>query len=68
MIESATPIFNLYRASQVQFPGETILEEAKKFSYSFLQEKLASHHLVDKWIISEGLHDEVPNQFLHKHH
>ncbi|XP_022866153.1 copal-8-ol diphosphate hydratase, chloroplastic-like isoform X2 [Olea europaea var. sylvestris] len=59
MIESATPIFNLYRASQVQFPGETILEEAKKFSYSFLQEKLASHHLVDKWIISEGLHDEI---------
>ncbi|CAA3019396.1 Copal-8-ol diphosphate hydratase, partial [Olea europaea subsp. europaea] len=60
MIESATPIFNLYRASQVQFPGETTLvEEAKKFSYSFLQEKLASHHLVDKWIISEGLYDEI---------
>ncbi|KAL2544635.1 Ent-copalyl diphosphate synthase [Forsythia ovata] len=59
MIESATPIFNLYRASQVQFPGETILEEAKKFSYSFLQEKLESHQLADKWIISEGLSDEI---------
>ncbi|CAI9784774.1 unnamed protein product [Fraxinus pennsylvanica] len=59
MIESATPIFNLYRASQVQFPGETILEEAKKFSYTFLQEKLASRQLVDKWVISDGLYDEI---------
>ncbi|CAI9755594.1 unnamed protein product [Fraxinus pennsylvanica] len=59
MIESATPIFNLYRASQIQFPGETILEEAKKFSYSFLKEKLESNQLLDKWIISEGLSDEI---------
>ncbi|KAL2516731.1 Ent-copalyl diphosphate synthase [Abeliophyllum distichum] len=59
MVESATPIFNLYRASQVQFPGETILEEAKKFSYSFLQDKLESHQLADKWVISEGLSDEI---------
>ncbi|KAL2544631.1 Ent-copalyl diphosphate synthase [Forsythia ovata] len=59
MIEAATPIFNLYRVSQVQFPIETILEEAKIFSYSFLQEKLASHQLLDKWIISYGLSDEI---------
>ncbi|CAA3018360.1 Copal-8-ol diphosphate hydratase, partial [Olea europaea subsp. europaea] len=59
MIESATPIFNLYRASQIQFPGETILEKAKKFSSSFLQRKLESNQLLDKWIISERLSDEI---------
>ncbi|KAL0312160.1 UNVERIFIED_CONTAM: Peregrinol diphosphate synthase TPS1, chloroplastic [Sesamum radiatum] len=59
MIESATPIYNLYRASQVRFPGEKILEEANTFAYKFLQEKLDSHQLLDKWVISKHLPDEI---------
>ncbi|KAK4435739.1 Peregrinol diphosphate synthase TPS1, chloroplastic [Sesamum alatum] len=59
IIESATPIYNLYRAAQVRFPGEKILEEANTFAYNFLQEKLASNQLLDKWVISKHLPDEI---------
>lgn len=59
MIESPSPIYNLYRASQLRFPGEEILEEANKFAYEFLQEKLAQNKILDKWVISKHLHDEV---------
>ncbi|KAG8375381.1 hypothetical protein BUALT_Bualt10G0094100 [Buddleja alternifolia] len=59
MIESSSPIYNLYRASQILFPGEKILEEAKSFSYNFLQESLANNQLLDKWVISEHLPDEI---------
>ncbi|KAI3473001.1 hypothetical protein Pfo_030084 [Paulownia fortunei] len=59
MIESPSPIYNLYRASQVQFPGEEILEEANNFSYKFLQDRLASNQLLDKWVISKHLPDEI---------
>ncbi|KAH6783659.1 hypothetical protein C2S52_008618 [Perilla frutescens var. hirtella] len=59
MIESASPIYNLYRASQLRFPGEEILEEANKFSYQFLQQKLANNQLLDKWVISKHLPQEI---------
>ncbi|KAL3810388.1 hypothetical protein ACJIZ3_000025 [Penstemon smallii] len=59
IIESSSPIYNLYRASQVLFPGEKILEEAKNFSYNFLQEKIASNQILDKWVISNHLADEI---------
>ncbi|KAF6162822.1 hypothetical protein GIB67_029091, partial [Kingdonia uniflora] len=57
--QAITGMFNLYRASQVAFPEENILEEAKTFSYSFLKEKRASNLLFDKWIISKDLPGEV---------
>ncbi|KAK4435737.1 Syn-copalyl diphosphate synthase TPS3, chloroplastic [Sesamum alatum] len=57
--ESPSPIFNLYRASQVLFPGETILEQASHFSYSFLRERLQENQLLDKWLISKHLPDEI---------
>ncbi|KAL9177096.1 hypothetical protein ABFS82_01G035800 [Erythranthe guttata] len=57
--ESPSPIFNLYRASQVSFPGETILEEAKEFSYNFLKQKLDKNELLDKWLISKHLPSEI---------
>ncbi|KAL8063600.1 hypothetical protein ABFX02_01G036900 [Erythranthe guttata] len=57
--ESPSPIFNLYRASQVSFPGETILEEAKQFSYNFLKQKLDKNELLDKWLISKHLPSEI---------
>lgn len=52
-------IFNLYRASQVLFPGEKILEDAKKFCSKFLREKQACNQLLDKWVIEKDLPGEV---------
>ncbi|XP_043720849.1 ent-copalyl diphosphate synthase 1-like [Telopea speciosissima] len=57
--QSITAMSNLYRASQVLFPGEKILEEAKAYSSKFLRIKQASGQLVDKWIITKDLPGEV---------
>ncbi|KAJ0053550.1 hypothetical protein Pint_03319 [Pistacia integerrima] len=57
--QAVTGIFNLFRASQVLFPGEKILENAKQFSTKFLREKLAANELLDKWIITKDLPGEV---------
>ncbi|KAL3846297.1 hypothetical protein ACJIZ3_003700 [Penstemon smallii] len=59
MTESPTPIYSLYRASQLLFPGEKILEEAKDFSYNFLRERVATNQLQDKWVVSKHLPDEI---------
>ncbi|KAL8536934.1 hypothetical protein ACS0TY_012210 [Phlomoides rotata] len=40
-------------------PREKILEEANKFAFEFLQEKLASKQILDKWVISNHLSDEI---------
>nr|UZM18088.1 ent-copalyl diphosphate synthase [Gymnaconitum gymnandrum] len=57
--QAVTGLFNLYRATQVLFPGETILERAKNFAYKFLRQKQASNELLDKWIITKDLPGEV---------
>ncbi|XP_042518269.1 ent-copalyl diphosphate synthase 1-like [Macadamia integrifolia] len=57
--QAITGIFNLYRASQVLFPGEIILEEAKTFASKFLSEKQESNQILDKWIITKDLPGEV---------
>ncbi|EPS72141.1 copalyl diphosphate synthase, partial [Genlisea aurea] len=57
--ESPSPIFNLYRASQVMFPGETVLEQAREFSYGFLKRRLETNQLLDKWLISKHLPNEI---------
>lgn len=57
--QAVTGMFNLYRATQVMFPGEEILEHAKEFSSKFLREKQAANELVDKWIIMKNLPEEV---------
>ncbi|XP_022759729.1 ent-copalyl diphosphate synthase, chloroplastic-like [Durio zibethinus] len=57
--QAVTGIFNLYRASQVLFPGDKILEDAKHFSSKFLREKQAAGELLDKWIITKDLPGEV---------
>ncbi|XP_020548867.1 copal-8-ol diphosphate hydratase, chloroplastic-like [Sesamum indicum] len=59
--ESLSPIFNLYRSSQVLFPGEKILEEAIAFCKKFIHEKITSNQLLDKWLISPRFADEVKN-------
>ncbi|KAM0027838.1 putative ent-copalyl diphosphate synthase [Helianthus debilis subsp. tardiflorus] len=57
--QAVTGMFNLYRASQVLYPGEKILEDAKKFSYDYLKEKQSVNELLDKWIIAKDLPGEV---------
>ncbi|XP_059439100.1 (-)-kolavenyl diphosphate synthase TPS28, chloroplastic-like isoform X1 [Corylus avellana] len=57
--QAVTGMFNLYRASQVVFPGEKILEDAKHFAFNFLREKQTANELFDKWIIMKDLPSEV---------
>lgn len=57
--QAVTGMYNLFRASQLVFPGENILEAAKDFSSRFLREKQANNDLVDKWIITKDLPGEV---------
>ncbi|PON84203.1 Ent-copalyl diphosphate synthase [Trema orientale] len=57
--QAVTGMYNLYRASQLVFLGEKILEDAKDFSSRFLREKQASNELLDKWIITKDLPGEV---------
>ncbi|KAK3193776.1 hypothetical protein Dsin_025086 [Dipteronia sinensis] len=57
--QAVTGMFNLYRASQLQFPGETILESAKHFSSKFLIQKQDANQLLDKWVITKDLPGEV---------
>ncbi|KAK4408072.1 (-)-kolavenyl diphosphate synthase TPS28, chloroplastic [Sesamum angolense] len=57
--QAVTGMYNLYRASQVMFPGEEILADARKFSAKFLQEKRANTKILDKWIIAKDHPGEV---------
>lgn len=57
--QAVTGMFNLFRASQLMFPGEKVLEDAKKFSSEFLREKQVAKELLDKWIITKDLPGEV---------
>ncbi|KAI7728382.1 hypothetical protein M8C21_009459, partial [Ambrosia artemisiifolia] len=57
--ETVTVMFNLYRASQVLFPGEKILNDAKNFSHKFLTDKRLNNQLLDRWIITKDLAGEV---------
>ncbi|KAL8151513.1 hypothetical protein V2J09_021321 [Rumex salicifolius] len=57
--QAVTGMYNLFRASQLQFPDEEILEEAKHYSYNYLTQKKACNQLLDKWIIMKDLPGEV---------
>nr|UVC58042.1 CPS10 protein [Isodon rubescens] len=59
LTDSTTPMYALYRASQIRFRGEEILEQAYNFSYSFLRKWLANDQSLDKWIISKDLPNEI---------
>lgn len=61
--QAVTGMFNLYRASQVLFKGEEILENAKSFSAKYLTEKRHANELLDKWIITKDLPGEVSSNF-----
>lgn len=57
--QAVTGMYNLNRASQIQFPGESILQEARDFTYIYLREKQSANQLLDKWIIAKDLPGEV---------
>ncbi|KAJ7552056.1 hypothetical protein O6H91_06G040000 [Diphasiastrum complanatum] len=54
-----TEILNLYRASQVRFPGETILEESHAYSKTHLANALQNKDAFDKWAFKKDLEGEV---------
>nr|WCR39978.1 terpene synthase class II [Dracocephalum officinale] len=54
-----TGMYNLNRASQLMFPHENMLANAKHYSAKFLHKKRLSEVLVDKWIITKDLPGEV---------
>ncbi|KAH6796576.1 hypothetical protein C2S52_021130 [Perilla frutescens var. hirtella] len=54
-----TDIYDLYRASQILFPAENILADAKNYSAKFLHQKRVDNAIVDKWIITKDLPGEV---------
>ncbi|KAJ9543440.1 hypothetical protein OSB04_023147 [Centaurea solstitialis] len=54
-----TVMFNLLRASKFMFPGEKILDDAKKFSYKYLKEKQSTNEFLDQWVIAKDLPGEV---------
>ncbi|KAH6799651.1 hypothetical protein C2S51_036135 [Perilla frutescens var. frutescens] len=54
-----TDMYNLYRASQLLFPAENILVDAKYYSAKFLHQKRVNNAMVDKWIITKDLPGEV---------
>ncbi|XP_065861147.1 ent-copalyl diphosphate synthase 1 [Euphorbia lathyris] len=57
--QAVTGMYNVLRASQLMFPGEKILEEAKEFSSAYLKVKQDANEVLDKWIITKDLPGEV---------
>lgn len=58
-IQTVTGMLNLFRASELLFPGENILQDANDISSRFLREKQANCSLVDKWLMAKDLPGEV---------
>ncbi|XP_068669045.1 bifunctional abietadiene synthase, chloroplastic-like [Aristolochia californica] len=53
-------MFNMYRFSQVRFPGETIMKEAQAFAEGYLKSCLKQKHLHDKWSLKKAFHKVIP--------
>ncbi|KAG6488057.1 bifunctional isopimaradiene synthase, chloroplastic-like [Zingiber officinale] len=52
-------MFNLYRFSQVAFPGEKVLKEANAFVESYLKDCVKNNKVDDKWSCKKALGKEV---------
>ena len=61
---STTAMYALYRASQIRFEGDVVLEEAYDFSRKFLHDWLEGDEHLDKWVISKNLPHEVIAQLI----
>nr|UKI61039.1 bifunctional levopimaradiene synthase [Oncidium hybrid cultivar] len=51
--------FNLYRFSQIAFPGEKTLKQAKIFTEQHLMNSIKKNQVYDKWAIKKALHREI---------
>ena len=65
MTHAITGMYNLYRASELMFPEEHILADARKYTGNFLHQRRITNTVVDKWIITKDLHGEVHQRTLH---
>ena len=52
-------MLSLYRASQLAFPGENILDEAKSFTSTHLKEALEKTEIFTAWNNKQNLSEEV---------
>lgn len=57
--QAVTGMFNLSRASQTLFPGESLLKKARTFTRTFLKGKHERQECFDKWIVTKDLAGEV---------
>ncbi|KAF5196901.1 Copalyl diphosphate synthase, partial [Thalictrum thalictroides] len=57
--QGVTEMLSMYRASQILFPGEKILEEAQNFAFKFLRDKQDLEQVADRWLIAKDLVGEV---------
>jgi ent-copalyl diphosphate synthase len=52
-------MFNVYRYTQIAFPGEKILKEAKTFLEEYLKNCVKEKKINDKWSLKKSLEKEV---------
>nr|QWV53997.1 copalyl diphosphate synthase-like 1 [Chamaecyparis formosensis] len=54
-----TDMLNVHRCSQVAYPGETVMEEAKQCTLRYLTNALDNVGAFDKWALKKDLQGEV---------
>nr|WJJ50359.1 diterpene synthase 5 [Cephalotaxus harringtonia] len=54
-----TDMLNVHRCSQVAYPGEKIMEEAKQCTHRYLTNALGNVGAFDKWALKKDLQGEV---------
>ncbi|KAK8953146.1 hypothetical protein KSP40_PGU020805 [Platanthera guangdongensis] len=57
--QGVSDFFSLYRFSQIAFPGEKILKQAKSFAKQHLVNDIEDNNVHDKWAIKKALHKEI---------
>ena len=58
-------MLSLYRASQLEFPGENILDEAKSFTTEYLRKALEKSKTFSAWNKQQNLSQEVTAYNIH---
>nr|ADH29869.1 e-beta farnesene synthase [Pinus sylvestris] len=57
--KNVASMLSLYRASQLAFPGETILDEARDFATKYLREALEKSEIFTAWNNKQNLSQEI---------
>ena len=58
-------MLSLYKASQLAFPGESILDEARSFATKYLREALEKSEISSPWNNKQNLSQEVITHWLY---